>query len=280
MLEGGLRLKGKIRKPETGKPLVTIVTVVYNGARVLENTIRSVLAQTYDNCEYVLVDGGSADATLDIVKKYEDRIDYWISEPDKGIYDAMNKSLALVTGDWINFMNAGDVFYTDRAVEEMFAGNGYESAAVLYGDVVFDFPEGRLRRNCRAPEGKPDYTFICHQAVFCSTALLRRFGFDTQFRIAADYHFFYTAYHRGHVFRHIPAAVVIYEADEGISSVRTRQLYLEDARITGRIGQPGWKLRYWAAAVKDRLRGWLPERLRNKIRYRRMKSDPRFTPVG
>ncbi|HAH56818.1 MAG TPA: glycosyltransferase, partial [Bacteroidales bacterium] len=85
---------------------MTVVTVVFNGVEFLEDTIKSVIGQTYDNVEYIIVDGGSKDGTLDIIKKYEYAIDYWVSEPDKGIYDAMNKAIDLGSGDWINFMNA------------------------------------------------------------------------------------------------------------------------------------------------------------------------------
>ncbi|MBD3842980.1 MAG: glycosyltransferase, partial [Campylobacterales bacterium] len=87
--EGGLRTKGYFKKSYEDKPLISIITVVYNGEKYLEETIQSVINQTYDNVEYIIIDGGSNDGTLDIIKKYEDRIDYWVSERDKGIYDAM-----------------------------------------------------------------------------------------------------------------------------------------------------------------------------------------------
>ena len=89
-------------------PKISIITVVYNGEEFLEETVLSVLNQSYKNIEYIIIDGGSTDGTVDIIKKYEDEIDYWVSEADKGIYDAMNKGIDVATGEWINFINAGD----------------------------------------------------------------------------------------------------------------------------------------------------------------------------
>ena len=108
--EGGLRLQGKYKENLPHAPLLTIITVVYNAEQVLEQTILSVLEQDYANVEYIIIDGASSDGTLDIIKKYENAIDYYISEPDDGIYYAMNKGIALASGQAINFMNAGDYF--------------------------------------------------------------------------------------------------------------------------------------------------------------------------
>ena len=94
------------------RPLVSVVTVVFNGEKYLEETIQSVINQTYDNVEYTLIDGGSTDGTVDIIRKYEDKIAYWISEPDNGIFDAMNKGADKATGEYIYYLNAGDVFYS------------------------------------------------------------------------------------------------------------------------------------------------------------------------
>ena len=101
------------------KPLISIITVVFNGEKKLEKTISSVINQTYDNLEYIVIDGSSKDGTIDIIKKYEDKINYWVSEKDSGIYEAMNKGILASKGDYINFMNAGDFFTRKNLVSEV-----------------------------------------------------------------------------------------------------------------------------------------------------------------
>ena len=112
---------------------VTIVTVTYNAKDLLEETIHSVLNQTYTNIEYIIIDGNSTDGTFEIIKKYEDKIDYWVSEPDDGIYYAMNKAIEKASGEWINFMNAGDTFTNFDTVEYVI-NNKSTNAELLYGD--------------------------------------------------------------------------------------------------------------------------------------------------
>ena len=106
--EGGLRMQGYYKKSYKDKPLISVVTVVYNGEKYLDQTIKSVLNQGYDNVEYIVIDGDSRDSTVDIIRKYEEHIDYWVSEPDAGIYDAMNKGASLCSGKYIAFLNADD----------------------------------------------------------------------------------------------------------------------------------------------------------------------------
>ena len=114
--EGGLRVKGYFKKSYNNKPLISIVTVVFNSAKYLEETIQSVINQTYDNVEYIIIDAGSTDGSLNIIKKYSDRINYWVSESDNGIYDAWNKALMIYHGQWIGFLGADD-FYEIYALQ-------------------------------------------------------------------------------------------------------------------------------------------------------------------
>jgi len=103
-----------------GKPLISIITAVYNGEQFLEETIKSIINQTYKNIEYIIIDGGSTDGTLDIIKKYENKLAYWVSEKDSGISDAFNKGVKISKGDYINFQGDGDGFYLNDALEKIF----------------------------------------------------------------------------------------------------------------------------------------------------------------
>ena len=117
------------------QPIISIITVVYNSASLLEATIRSVVEQSYPNIEYIIVDGASSDGSLAIIQAYESQISRWVSEPDKGLYDAMNKGLDLATGDFVWFMNAGDHLHHKDTVMKMIAQMGPDTD-ILYGEVL------------------------------------------------------------------------------------------------------------------------------------------------
>lgn len=131
---GGLRTKGYFKASYPGKPLISIITVIFNGEQYLEETIQSILNQTYDNVEYIVIDGGSTDGTLDIIKKYDNQIDYWVSEKDSGIYDAMNKGIRMSTGKWLNFLNGGDRYYSNNVLTNIFTQNDTSLYNLIYGD--------------------------------------------------------------------------------------------------------------------------------------------------
>ena len=111
--QGGLRTRGIFKHSSNIKPLISVITVVLNGEKYLEEAILSVVKQTYDNVEYIIIDGGSTDKTIDIIRKYEHLIDYWISEKDNGLYNAMNKGIALSRGEFIGFVGSDDYLHLD-----------------------------------------------------------------------------------------------------------------------------------------------------------------------
>lgn len=171
------------------KPRLSVVTVVYNNAPDLERTMLSVLGQTYPNIEYLLIDGGSTDGTLAIIKKYESRLAKWISEKDAGIYDAMNKGLALATGDYVLFMNSGDEIYAPDTVEKIFASA--DAADIYYGETeMFNEAWQSLgRRRHQAPEKFNWKSFrlgmnISHQAIYIKRSLVE--PYDLEYQLSAD----------------------------------------------------------------------------------------------
>jgi glycosyltransferase involved in cell wall biosynthesis len=117
-------------------PKISLITVTFNATRVLESTIQSIVKQSFANYEYIIIDGGSTDGTLDIIRKYESHIRYWVSEPDQGLYDAMNKGLQAARGEYVWFMNAGDEIYDKDTLASVFAAQAPE-ADIYYGDALF-----------------------------------------------------------------------------------------------------------------------------------------------
>ncbi|HBH60782.1 MAG TPA: glycosyltransferase, partial [Nitrospiraceae bacterium] len=133
-MEGGLRVNGEFHKKSyQEKPLISVITITLNTAHTLDTAIQSVLNQTYDNIEYIIIDGGSTDDTLKIIRKYEARIDYWVSEPDRGIYDAMNKGIVLATGELIGMLNAGDYYEKKGLAAAMAAYSKNKVPGIYFG---------------------------------------------------------------------------------------------------------------------------------------------------
>jgi len=132
---GGLRKEGWKKEPVEGEPVVSIITVVKNDITHIEETILSVLNQTYGNVEYVVVDGASTDGTLEVIKKYQKYIDLWVSEPDKGVCYGFNRGVDLVTGNWVEFLNSGDFLYNNTVLADIFSGKKIDSDGV-YGSMV------------------------------------------------------------------------------------------------------------------------------------------------
>jgi len=165
-------------------PRFSIVTVVYNGEKHLEETIQSIIRQNYTHIEYIIIDGGSTDNTLDIIKKHDHHIAYWVSEPDHGIYDAMNKGLARATGDYVAFMNADDWYEagTFKAV----------ATALQQSDCDFLTANIRIHNETLQTEVIRKSTFetfgknIHHQTCFIRTALHKQYPYNTKYRVAAD----------------------------------------------------------------------------------------------
>ncbi len=170
-------------------PKITVVTVCYNAVNEIRRTIESVVSQTYGNMEYIIIDGGSTDGTVDIIKQYQGKLAYWCSEPDKGIYDAMNKAVTHASGGgFCAFMNAGDTYAGCTVIEEIFKEK--RTADFIVGIA-------KIKGGYWKPAGK-DFSFeevfrghgANHQSTFVKTEILKRDRYDTRFKFQADDFFF------------------------------------------------------------------------------------------
>ncbi len=174
-------------------PKFSVITVTYNAEAVLEDTIQSVISQTYHHVEYIIVDGASKDQTLAIAERYRDHITRIVSEPDKGLYDAMNKGIGLATGDYLCFLNAGDSFHEDDTLQQMVHTlSGNELPDVMHGETALVDKEGHFRRMRRlsAPEVLTWKSFkqgmlVCHQAFFAKRTLVMPYHMN--YRFSADF---------------------------------------------------------------------------------------------
>jgi glycosyltransferase involved in cell wall biosynthesis len=177
-------------------PLISVITAVYNGEHYITSCIQNIANQTYKNIEHVIVDGGSTDTTLDIIKAHDKQIDCWISESDNGIGDAMNKGIALAKGDFVIFIHSDDYFSTVTAVEEM-VKHIDSNTDILLADVLF----GEELKLVKARNFSKLINFklgFCHQGSVCRRSLFTDIGnFDESFKLTMDYDFFLRAYRRG-----------------------------------------------------------------------------------
>ena len=170
-------------------PKLSVITIVYNNVQDIERTMQSVLRQTYPNIEYLVIDGGSTDGTVALIEQYANRLDYWVSEPDKGIYNAMNKGLAAATGHYVLFMNSGDEIYDDYTVEAVFAAA--PDADIYYGETeMFDAnweSLGLRRHGIPARFNWRSFRYgmnISHQAIYIRRAITT--PYDEQYRLSSD----------------------------------------------------------------------------------------------
>ena len=174
------------------QPKISVITVVRNDVSHIEQTMLSVLNQTYPNVEYIVIDGGSTDGTVDIIMKYADKLAFWVSEPDGGIYPAMNKGLQHATGEWVNFMNSGDSFADDNVLNDIFCNQHNFTPSLHHiligGNTVNFFPDGHEDiHHAESAETIPHHLPFSHQASFTRRETCQ---FDTRYKYAADYALF------------------------------------------------------------------------------------------
>jgi glycosyltransferase involved in cell wall biosynthesis len=193
-VDGGLRSRAICKHSLPDKPLITIITVVFNGAETLRDTIESVMKQSYDNIEHIIIDGGSSDATVDILRQFDHVIDYWLSEKDGGIYDAMNKGITLCSGDYVGMLNSDDMFADENVVQ-----NIMDRFCMTKVDAVFSclniVDKNNLKKTLRKYRVTkfnsallrigvmpPHPTFYCKRSCYAEVGM-----YKTDYKIAADF---------------------------------------------------------------------------------------------
>ena len=236
-MQGGLRNRGVNRSSRAGKPLFSVITPTLNDAASLRRTIESVLAQTYDNIEYIIIDGGSSDGTMDILAAYEDRIDYWVSEPDAGIFAAMNKGIRLARGELVGIINADD-WYVPHAVEEVVRAYGEDPrAGMFYGGMfVIDRLGKVIDEVAGGMKGMFSRNTFNHPACFLPMDTYESFGLYREDIVnVADYELFLRLYFGGAAFHHIDETLAYYSLG-GQSDVFRYQTYRDNYRVRRQYG--------------------------------------------
>lgn len=234
---------------------VTVVTAVLNDAGHIEQTILSVISQTDIEIEYIIVDGGSKDGTLELIGKYKDKISLLISEPDRGVYDAMNKGIKYSTGDFVYFLNSGDVLLNPSILSKIKLEELKEKNAIIYGNVVVAYGNIEALEKPR-PFFNSKMKFkgigICHQSMFFPGKLIRNEKYDLSYNIAADYDLAYRLWRKGTEFLYKDITIAKYDWGKGISSnpYKLLDVYRENARVCHQQLNP----LYWAKMVLEYIR--------------------------
>lgn len=198
------------------RPKISVITVCFNAGDILEETIRSVISQTYDNLEYIIIDGKSTDNTHNLLNKYRNHINKIVSEPDNGLYDAMNKGLNIATGDYVNFMNAGDFFCNPNVIKRFIEQVNHQYD-VIYGDAIVINPD----RSEKYEKPEEDVSIISrkpiyrHNASFTRLSLHKKYPFDLskikEYKHALDYDHIFKIWKAGAKFKHVPMPILKYE---------------------------------------------------------------------
>ncbi|MCB0791121.1 MAG: glycosyltransferase [Flavobacteriales bacterium] len=266
--EGGKRTRGVAPGRGGPGPLVSIVTVVFNGAATIERTIRSVLEQEWTDIEYIVVDGGSTDGTLDILARYEDRIDLWVSGKDEGIYDAMNKGVALCTGEWIGLINADDWYAADAVSRVVAAVASVPTANIVHGDIDIHYPNGASKRkHARLSNFLLRYweMVLNHPTFFVRRSYYTTHPFDITMRVGGDHKWTLQAHLEDPTqFHYIPEVIAHFSAGGASMTIPLKRSLNEGRKMSDDLGLGPWH-RFLGSLVRTVL--FVPQYL--KLMYNR-----------
>lgn len=251
--------------------LLSVVTINYNNIEGLKKTIPSVLAQNYSELEYIIIDGGSLDGSKEYIESIESNcIAYWVSEPDNGLYDAMNKGIDHASGEYILFLNSGDMFFKPASLSYLADCAISKNADIVYGSALYAYTDGLVLRNpqnlCMMVSELP----FCHQAVMVRTSLAQTHPFNISLRFIADYNMFYRLWKEGRHFYQVKDIICVYDAN-GLSSAKTHmyEIYKEQCIIHN--SQPlriVYIYRFLKSLIKEFVRKVIPIKLRNRLLHR------------
>ena len=255
------------------KPKVSIITVVYNGIAHLEQTIQSILNQNYENIEYIIIDGGSTDGTVELIRQYEDKIAYWVSEADDGIYDAMNKGIAKATGEIVGLINADD-WYEPHAVSTVVDTFATTDAEVVHGSLVIVQEDGStfVKKVAYDLSSLKKGMLLNHPTVFVKRALYETYGgFNTGYRIVADWEKMMTWWMKGVNFIGINDTLAYFRMG-GVSSEYLKKSFEEKHSVRQALGQIGLFDGYY---LYDRLKSVFPAQKLLAISLEKQKKQGR-----
>ena len=197
---------------------LSIITINYNNLEGLKRTYESVVCQTWTDYEWIVIDGGSTDGSREFIEEHQDKFAYWCSEPDKGVYNAMNKGIAMARGEYFNFMNSGDCFYEAQTLENVFREP--LTGDLIYGDWIRIYSDHEEFKE--APkDGFHAIVFfenVCHQAMFIKSEILKSKGYDENLKIYADWKRWMDMSLDGQTFQKVPFTICMFEAEKGLSA--------------------------------------------------------------
>jgi len=254
-------------------PRVSIVTVSYNAAQCIAETIESVLAQTYTDYEYIFIDGQSTDETVSIIESYRSAFEakgipyLVVTEKDAGIYDAMNKSVTRACGQWVQMLNAGDYLADENVLANVFA-ECLETADILYGDTVLH--DGDYFKLAKAGDLETIIANMpfCHQSIFVKRRILQQYGFNTKYRYAADYDQLLHAYLEHKIFQYIQRPIAVYdtsgESDKFFKITVKEQKFIRESH--GITQKKSTKAVFWARMRAKIVKRLMPTVARSKTR--------------
>lgn len=207
---------------------ITIITVVFNSVNLIEETINSVLNQTYTNIEYIIIDGCSTDGTIEVINKYKSKINCFISENDRGIYDAMNKALNYVTGSWIVFMNSGDKFYNNKVLSDLNFNSTYD---LYFGATKIISNNSNFK--VRYPISVDNIwkgMICCHQSIIFNSNIFKSINFNIKYSLSADYNLIYSLVTQNAKIAYINNIIAIY-FEEGVSKINYNRVLKQNRLI-------------------------------------------------